>query len=124
MNILGHLNSLNGVLQGATGLVRELKQPRLSSEDFASILKKQLEQAPAQRLNAMEQVAVAKSERFVERMDFDGDQKLSLEESGLKAELFQKLDANQDGYLTAEELRNPAMEWLNKQALNLESDAE
>jgi Ca2+-binding EF-hand superfamily protein len=42
-------------------------------------------------------------EMFVER-DADGDGRLSLEEFGGQVDRFRRLDENEDGYLTPEEL--------------------
>ena len=116
MNMLSQLSGIDSVLKSATGLLHEFKRPKLSGEHFAQVLEKQMENAPEQRILAQRELLVAKSDRMVERMDFDGNGKLSLEESGMRSELFKQLNQDQDGHLSAEELRAPMMKHLNQRA--------
>lgn len=104
MNMFAGAGTISGVLKGATSLVQALKQPKLSSTQFAQVLNHQLELHrgdPAQQRQAQ---AAALSQKFLALRDVDGDSMLDLNESGLDAARFQQLDVNRDGMLTAQEL--------------------
>ena len=114
MNILTNLSAVGGLLNGAAGLVREFKQPKLSGDDFAKLLEIQLAQANStqaaqeKREQRVEWVN-AMTQRFTEQRDANGDGMLTRDESGLAEEVFARFDVDGDGMLTLEELRKPLL---------------
>jgi hypothetical protein len=105
MNILGQIGAVGSALRGASELVRELKRPKMSAETFDHLLLQQMEASKkTDKANAAEN-AQQLSERFLQTFDVNGDGGLSLEESGLAAVQFGRLDQNQDGLVTARELQ-------------------
>ncbi len=109
MSLIQGLGAANSLLQNATGLVRELKRPRIKQETFKQIIMDQL-QANRQENNKTSQMeridkkALVLSERFIQLRDTQGNGKLTLEESGMDRELFQKVDINADGTLSRDEV--------------------
>ncbi|MFP4502053.1 MAG: hypothetical protein ACLFTT_13710 [Candidatus Hydrogenedentota bacterium] len=114
MNVLEGAGAVGALFRGAAGLVREIKRPKLDDQQFATLLQAQLknqESAP-QGDSAGEILAV--SNRFVTQRDANGDGLLSLEESGLDKETFARLDADNDGRLTPEEVAQPRLDALRR----------
>jgi hypothetical protein len=112
MSFLASLTGVNEVVRNATGLLQELKRPRLSKQEFSTILREELRQTATpdngearilQQINAL-------SQRFIETRDADANGRLSLLESGLKPELFAQLDTDGDGELSLTEIRRPYIE--------------
>jgi hypothetical protein len=104
MNVLAGAGAIGSVLKGATGLVQALKQPKLSSAQFAALLDRQLELHRGDPAQQHQTQAAAMAQKFMGLRDVDGDSRLGLHESGLDEARFQQLDANRDGFLTAQEL--------------------
>lgn len=102
---LSEIGAIGGVVRGTTELLRELKKPKLSGDQFAEMLKLQMAQknspeaAAAQKQQQMKQVD-ALSTRFIELRDADGDGLLSKDESGMAADEFEKLDINDDDQIS------------------------
>lgn len=112
MSFLASLTGVNEVVRNATGLLQELKRPRISKQEFAAILREELRQAttPNNGEARMLQKINALSQRFVETRDADANGRLSLLESGLSPELFAQLDSDGDGELSLKEVRRPYIE--------------
>lgn len=108
MNLLAGASALGGVFKGATSLVQALKTPKLTGDQFAEILNRQIEMhrggAGASTMLSQSR-ANALSDKFLALRDADGDLRLRVEESGLDPVKFAAMDADRDGYLTAQELR-------------------
>lgn len=114
MGLLGEVSALNGVIKGATGLVRELKRPTLSNAQFENLLHEQLKMSANTNSKTTEGPDAATraarwSATYRGKMDADGDGLLSLEESRLAPEVFLKMDVNRDGKLGAAELQAAAL---------------
>jgi hypothetical protein len=113
MNLLTGAGALGSVLRGATGLVQALKQPKLSTAQFASVLNQQLElhrgSGSMNSTQALQTQAGLLSSKFVALRDANSDTMLRLDESGLDAARFAQLDVNKDGLLSQPELRTYAM---------------
>ncbi len=105
MNILGQIGAVGSVLRGASALVRELKRPKMSTETFDRFLLQQMETSKKTGKVQAAQEAQRMSERFLQTFDVNGDGGLSLEESGMAAVQFSRLDQDQDGLLSARELQ-------------------
>ncbi|MFM1919393.1 MAG: hypothetical protein RLZZ303_1027 [Candidatus Hydrogenedentota bacterium] len=108
MNLLAGASALGGVFKGATSLVQALKTPKLTGEQFAEILNRQIEmhRGGASASTMLSQsTANALSDKFLALRDADGDLRLRVEESGLDPVKFVAMDADRDGYLTVQELR-------------------
>ena len=112
MSFLASLTGVNEVVRNATGLLQELKRPRISKQEFAAILREELRQSatPDNGEARMLQKINALSQRFVETRDADANGRLSLLESGLSPELFAQLDSDGDGELSLKEVRRPYIE--------------
>ena len=113
MAIIGQLTGATGLLNGATGLVNSVRKPSLKSADFASVLKERmrLSNDPVvmhQRAEKARTDADSTARRFMQLRDYNNDQLLSRDESGLEAAAFGKLDTNSDGRLTLDELKKPS----------------
>lgn len=113
MNLLTGAGALGSVLRGATGLVQALKQPKLSTTQFAAVLNQQLELHRGTGAQSANQVrntqAAALSTKFMALRDANGDTMLRLDESGMDNARFGQLDVNKDGLLSELELRTYAM---------------
>lgn len=113
MNLFAGAGALGSVLRGATGLVQALKQPKLSTTQFASVLNRQLElnrgTGALNSTQALQSQAGALSTKFVSLRDANSDSFLRLDESGLDAARFTQLDVNKDGLLSEPEVRAYAM---------------
>ena len=114
MSILMNLGALSGVMNGAASVIRELKRPRVSGDDFAKILEAQLTQARSgEAAKAQRERRVAwvnqTTQRFVTVRDANGDSMLSRDESGLDQNVFAQFDVDKDGKLTLDELRKPML---------------
>lgn len=113
MNLLTGAGALGSVLRGATGLVQALKQPKLSTAQFAAVLNQQLELHRGSGVLNATQVrntqAAALTTKFMGLRDANSDSMLRLDESGLDAARFGQLDTNKDGLLSEIELRTYAM---------------
>lgn len=108
MTPLSSLASTNALFRGTANLVRAFKQPRLKSEDFASVLKAQLNKKPATSAEiqqARQQTALLQSAQLMKSRDADTDSLLTKDEAGLAPELFKKLDLDADGRLSQDELK-------------------
>lgn len=114
MNVLEGAGALGTIFRGAAGLVRELKRPKLDDQQFATLLQAQLKNQESSRQGDAAGKILAASNRFVTQRDANGDGLLSLEESGLDKESFARLDANNDGRLTSEELARPRLDALRR----------
>jgi hypothetical protein len=120
MGFLGEISALGGVLKSATGLVRELKRPRLSDESFEELLRDQMKlQAEVNKSQASGAGMVTRAEQwstaYRARMDADGDGLLSEGESGLSQDVFRSLDSDGDGKLSGAELQAAALKTLLQQ---------
>ncbi|MBI2433654.1 MAG: hypothetical protein HYV26_12375 [Candidatus Hydrogenedentes bacterium] len=106
MSLVPGLAAISGTLRGAAGLVREFRRPRLNSADFAEVLKERIRQAPASSAQERQlQAALVQSSRFLDWHDANADKLLTLEESALTTELFEQLDLDSNGFLSADELK-------------------
>lgn len=120
MGFLGEIGALNGVLKSATGLVRELKRPRLSNESFEKLLHEQMKLAAeveTKRVDGTATLSQAQdwSANFRAKFDADGDGLLTEAESGLAPDVFKQLDSDGDGKLSDAELQAAALKALLRQ---------
>ena len=118
MSLLTGIGAVNALLRGATGLVREIKRPRLSNEDFANILQQKIDQpqtthGPSSRLQILSDEVTRMTNQLIATRDIDGSHTLNSQESGLSEQCFQQLDANRDGELSHSELRAPFVQFLD-----------
>lgn len=120
MSFLASVTGVNEVLRNATGLLQELKRPRLTKQEFSAILREQLRQTAvpgANEARMLQQINVL-SRQFIETRDADANGRLNLPESGLKPELFKQLDSNDDGELNLAEIRRPYLEaWQGQRSM-------
>ncbi|MBI1319549.1 MAG: hypothetical protein GC168_11470 [Candidatus Hydrogenedens sp.] len=110
MSLLGSASGISGLLNSATGLVNALKQPRVSNQDFAALLQSRVaeakqERTPEAQRARLEQSVTELSAKYVGLRDADGDGLLKLEESGLDPKVFAAADADKDGRLSAQEIK-------------------
>lgn len=105
MNLFASASALGSVFQGAAGLVQALKQPKLSSTQFATLLNQKLEQQQGSAGVQQAKAADALTQKFIALRDANGDAKLAKAESGLDLEKFELLDTDKDGYLSVTEVR-------------------
>ena len=108
---LGQLTAVNSVLKNAAGLVRELKKPRVSNEDFAALLQQQIQSQVGDTSKSSSGEDL--SQRLISLRDLNNDGVLTQEESGLSASLFERLDSDADGLLSLEELQQPLQDFQN-----------
>ena len=114
MTILQGIGAANALLRGASNLVREFKQPNVDKAAFAGMLREKL--AGTSSPETIEARLIERTENFLRVRDANADGLLSRDESGLNKTLFTRLDADGDGLLSAEELRQPYLEALHKRA--------
>jgi uncharacterized protein (DUF2141 family) len=110
MDILSGIGAANALLRGATGLIREIKRPRIGKEDFSAILQSQLQQAKSSKPAFINPEQLAP--KFMAQHDLNGDGRLTMGESGFSQEAFSLLDQNADGKLSLEELGKPLSEYV------------
>ena len=120
MSLLTGIGAVNALLRGASGLIREIKRPRLTNDDFANILNQRIEQAKtahgdSQRLQVLSAEVTRMTEQFIAVRDVDGNHALNIQESGLNAKNFGQLDTDHNGQLTQLELRAPFVQFLDAQ---------
>jgi hypothetical protein len=118
MSLLTGIGAVNALLRGATGLVKEIKRPRLSNDDFANILKQKIDQpqwtqGPSSRLQIISDEVTRMTDQLIATRDIDGSRTLNMQESGLSEQSFQGLDANRDGELSHSELRASFVQFLD-----------
>lgn len=108
MSVLG-IGAVGTALKGAAEMVRELRRPTLKSEDFATVLRARMEhqsQPDAQNVFAAQlRESGLQGAKFMQVRDANADGMLSMEESALAQELFNKLDIDQNGKLSVEEVQ-------------------
>ncbi len=124
MNLLSSIGALGGLAQGAANLVRELRRPQLKSEDFAALMQAELarnQQAPAQEADPAVRAAAFSAE-FMAGRDVNADGRLSFSESGLSREVFEKLDADANGALSRDEVRQAYLAQLGVNTNTAESN--
>jgi len=115
MAMLAELGGVSSLIHGVNGLVKSLRQPTLKSEDFAQVLRQRMQQEsdPAvlrMRGEKLNNAVLRSGSRFLDLRDADGDQMLSLDESGLDKRVFKALDANNDGKLSLDEISKPGLD--------------
>ena len=120
MSFLAGIGAVNALIRGASGLVREVKRPRMSNEEFANILRQKVDQAKitygdSNRLQALSNEVTRMTAQFIAARDLDGNHSLNIQESGLNAHHFHQLDTDNDGELTHLELRAPFVQFLDTQ---------
>jgi hypothetical protein len=118
MSFIAELGSINSLLGGAAALVRELKRPRMTQQDFSALLQAQLQQAGNPALAQMRQARAAAdfTMKHINLHDVTGDGRLSVMESGFDAPLFEAMDINRDGLLDAQEVYQAALRQLRAPA--------
>lgn len=99
------ISAVGKALQSASNLVRELKRPRVSRQDFSAILRHEMQQ---QRVGTQHSAELKQAsditETFMKQRDADGNGRISLAESGWDAKAFEAADLNGDGELSPQEL--------------------
>jgi len=106
MNILQGAGAAGALLNGATNLVRALKQPKLSDETFAEMLRQaSAETDPEILKKRAEATAGQRTSEVMTLRDVNGDGFLSRDESGLKADEFTAADLDGDGMLSTDEVK-------------------
>lgn len=120
MSILTGIGAINALFRGASGFVREIKQPRLSNEEFANILRQKIDQAKStygdtNRLQALDNEVTRMTLQFIAARDLDANRTLDRQESGLTENTFNQLDTDHDGELSQLELRAPFVQFLDTQ---------
>lgn len=118
MSFIAELGSINSLLGGAAALVRELKRPRMTQQDFSTLLQAQLQQAnnPVALQARQARAAADFTMKHINLHDVNGDGRLSAAESGFQMPLFDALDTNRDGALDAQELYQAALRQLRAPA--------
>ena len=100
------ISAVGKTLQSASNLVRELKRPRISRQDFSAILRHEMQQQRAETKHSAElKQASGMAETFMKQRDADGNGRISPAESGMDAKTFEAADLNGDGELSPEELQ-------------------
>lgn len=95
-----------GLLNGARGLVRDMKQPKLDRSTFAALLQTKVEAAKNE--NKAERSALRgehRTDQVFKVRDADGNGFLDRTESALSQEKFSRLDTDGDGRLSRDEVR-------------------
>jgi len=116
MDILSGIGGVNALLNSATALVRHIKSPRISRQDFAALLREEMHHAhqrtppEAARNEAIQRATT----QFMSLHDTDGDGLLSLEESGWDQKLFEEIDTDASGRVSMDELRQASKTRLAK----------
>jgi len=110
MGLFSQIAPISALMDSAAGLVRELRQPTLSNEAFAGVLKEQIQAQSAAAAKQAEVQTLADQARgitgqYIGQQDANGDGRLTLAESGLESEAFARLDLDGDGLLSADELQ-------------------
>jgi hypothetical protein len=105
MDILSGIGAINALLRNTTGLVQSVRASKQKT-DFSHILRQVQQQDPAVMAQKKTQWVDHQVNRFIELHDANSDKRISQDESGLEAALFKRLDADGDGALSADELRN------------------
>ena len=120
MNLISGIGALGGLAQGAANLVKELRRPRLKSEDFAALVQAEVAKTRQQTAREAEPAARADqfSAQFMTHRDVNADGVVNFKESGLARDMFDRLDTDGNGALSRAEVRHGYLDQLNAHATN------
>lgn len=104
MSLLTGIVGVANVISGVSTVLQQLNQQPRTQPNNAPFLDLLQQTMAADQAQNAEKTALETSKRFISFRDTNGDNRLSLAESGFSRELFDVLDKDGDGLLCEKEL--------------------